>query len=119
MTEKELRKLKRSDFLQLLLTQGKDMAAVQSRLEETTRELVQLKETCEQQKSEISEKDGIIANLEGIIGSKDATIAALRQEIEDMKAIMSALRLIDAEKDDTEGRNPYEQKKKKSGDAKS
>lgn len=86
MTEKELRKLKRRDFLQLLLAQGKDMSAVQTRLDETTEELGQLQATNERLKAKLDEKDELIEKLKGRLDNKDATISALQQEIEDMKA---------------------------------
>lgn len=86
MTEKELRKLKRRDFLQLLLTQGKDMSALETHLDETTKELEQVNATNERLKAKLDEKDELIEKLKGRLDNKDATISELRQEIEDMKA---------------------------------
>lgn len=86
MTAKELRKLKRSDFLQLLLTQGKDMSAVQARLDETAEELEQTKATVERLIAKLDEKDELIEKLKGRLDNKDATISELQQEIEDTKA---------------------------------
>ncbi|MCH5191517.1 MAG: hypothetical protein J1F23_05065 [Oscillospiraceae bacterium] len=85
MTEKELRKLKRSDYLQLLLTQGKDMSAVQTRLDETTEEIGQLQAANEHLKAKLNEKDEQIEKLKERLDDKDATISALRREIEEMK----------------------------------
>lgn len=85
MTEKELRKLKRSDFLQLLITQGKDMSAVQTRLDETTQELEQLQTTNADLKAKVDEKDELIEKLVGRLDDKETTISALQQEIGDIK----------------------------------
>lgn len=81
MTEKELRKLKRSDFLQLLLVQSKEMAAVQARLDETMAELAQLRANNEH----LNAQNELIEQLKGNLDSKEETINALRQEIESMK----------------------------------
>lgn len=85
MTEKELRKLKRSDFLQLLLAQGKDMSAVQARMEEILAEMEQVQETNDRLRAKLDEKDAQIERLKGRLDNKDATIDALRQEIEEIK----------------------------------
>ena len=85
MTEKELRKLKRSDFLQLLLTQGQDMAELQTTLDKTEKELRQLQDTNERLIAKLDEKDELIEKLKGRLDDKDATIAELQQEIEDIK----------------------------------
>ena len=86
MTEKELRKLKRSDFLQLLLAQGKDMADMQARLDKATEEIKQLQATNEHLNAKIDEKDELVDNLMGRLDDRDAAIKALQQEIEDIKA---------------------------------
>ena len=86
MTEKELRKLKRSDFLQMLITQGKDMAALQARLDESLKELEDLRAEFVIQNAKLDEKDEVIKSLIGRLDDKDATINDLKQEIEDVKA---------------------------------
>lgn len=86
MTEKELRRLKRSDFLQMLLQQGKDMAALQDRLDESLKELEDMRAEFVLQNAKLDEKDELIKSLIGQLDDKDATIGALQQEIEDMKA---------------------------------
>lgn len=83
MTEKELRKLKRSDFLQLLLAQSKEMAALQSRLEETVQELTQLRASNER----LNAQNELIEELKGNLDSKNATISELRQEIQALKSV--------------------------------
>ncbi|MCH5182601.1 MAG: hypothetical protein J1E00_00360 [Oscillospiraceae bacterium] len=82
MTEKELRKLKRGDFLQLLLAQSKEMAALQARLEETVQELTQLRASNER----LNAQNELIEELKGNLDSKNATISELRQEIEALKS---------------------------------
>ena len=86
MTEKELRKLKRGDFLQLLLAQGKDMAALQARLDEALAALEQSRAANERLKGELAEKNALIEKFKGRLNTKDATINALRQEIADLMA---------------------------------
>lgn len=86
MTEKELRKLKRSDFLQMLITQGKDMAALQARLDKSLSELEDLRADFVIQNAKLDEKDEVIKSLIGRLDDKDATINDLKQEIEDIKA---------------------------------
>lgn len=86
MTEKELRKLKRSDFLQLLLAQGKDMAALQTQLNEALDALEQSRAANERLKAKLAENDTQIEKLRGRLNTKDATINALRQEIADLMA---------------------------------
>lgn len=99
MTEKELRKLKRGDFLQLLLAQGKDMAALQARLDEALELLEHAQAANEDLKAELDERDGRIEKIKSRLDVKDATIRALRQEIEDLMASMPV---------DPEGRRPAE-----------
>lgn len=99
MTEKELRKLKRSDFLQLLITQGKDLSAVQARFDEQAAELEKLQAVSEDLRAKLGEKDELIKELKGQLDNKEATVLALRQEIEDMMAIMKAIRWTQSESD--------------------
>lgn len=82
MTEKELHKLKRQDFLQLLLTQGQEMAELQTQLKDTTAELEQIRMTDERLKEKLNEKDELIEKLKGRLDQKDATINSLRTEME-------------------------------------
>lgn len=86
MTEKELHKLKRQDFLQLLLTQGQEMAELQTQLKDTTAELEQIRETDERLKEKLNEKDELIEKLKGRLDQKDATINSLQAEMEEERA---------------------------------
>lgn len=99
MTEKELRKLKRSDFLQLLLAQSKDLTAVQARLDEASAELERLRALNEELNARLGEKEELINDLRGRLEGKEATIRASRREIEDMKAIMRLVSWDDPGKD--------------------
>ena len=78
MTEKELHKLKRQDFLQLLLTQGHDLEEMQARLDEANAELEQIQQTDERLKEKLNEKDELIEKLKSRLDQKDAAIRALR-----------------------------------------
>ena len=82
LTEKELHKLKRQDFLQLLLTQGQEVASLQARLYETTEALDEMTQMSERLKAKLNEKDELIEKLKGRLDQKDATIRQLRSEME-------------------------------------
>ena len=82
MTEKELNKLRKQDFLELLLTQGQQMAELQATLEATTAELEETKATNERLKVKLNEKDELIEKLKGRLDNKDATIHSLRETME-------------------------------------
>lgn len=82
MTDKELRKLRRQDLLQLLLAQGKETAALQESLEEKKREYDELLAGNERLKDKLNEKDALIEKLKMRLDDKDAKIHGLRTEME-------------------------------------
>lgn len=81
MTEKELRHLRRQDFLQLLLMQGTEMQELQKTLEDTQQELELLRQSNERIKARLDEKDALIERLKSRLDAKDATIRKLVNEI--------------------------------------
>ena len=82
MTEKELRKLKKQDYLQLLVAQGQEMAELQAQLSETTTEIDETQSANVRLKSKLDEKDELIEKLKDRLDEKDALIARLRQELD-------------------------------------
>ena len=81
MTEKELRKLRREDFLQLLLAQGTEMSEMQTRLDETMAELQHFQTNNEHLKEKLDEKDELIEKLKSRLNQKDASIRRLLADI--------------------------------------
>ncbi len=86
MTEKELRKLRRQDFLQLLLMQGTELTELQEKLDKTQEDLELTRQSNERIKERLNEKDELIEKLKGRLDAKDAAIHALRAEIAERQA---------------------------------
>ena len=63
MTDKELRKLRRSELLEMMIQQKKTVAAAQTELEETRKELEDLQETYERLRKKLDDKDAKIHEL--------------------------------------------------------
>lgn len=83
MDEKEFRKLKRQDFLELLLTQGQELADLQERFDKTARELELSRESNDRLKRRLDEKDALIERLKERLDAKDARIRELRGRLDD------------------------------------
>lgn len=81
MTEKELRKLRRQDFLQLLLMQGTELTELQQKLEQTQAELALAQQSNERIKTRLDEKDALIEKLKSRLDAKDVTIRRLVNEM--------------------------------------
>lgn len=79
MAEKELRKLKRRELLQMLLVQCEESERLQGELDEITAEHEAMTESYERLKVKLNVKDERL-------NQKDARIAELTKEIEEMKA---------------------------------
>ncbi len=86
MTEKELHRLSRQDFLQLLLMQGTEMQQLNETLEASEQELALLRQGNERLKTRLDEKDALIEHLKRRLDAKDETIRALRAELESRQA---------------------------------
>lgn len=82
MTEKELRRLRRPDLLQLLLAQGKEAVALQAQLEERSAELAESQAMGGRLKEKLDEKDALIEKLKGRLDEKDARIRELESEMQ-------------------------------------
>lgn len=85
MTEKELHRLGRKDLLQLLVTQGKEAAALQDELEAAAAANAEQEATLVRLKAKLDEKDALIEKLKGRLDDKDARIKALEEEMEAWK----------------------------------
>lgn len=81
MTEKELRKLSRQDFLQLLLMQGNELKTLQETLDKTKAELELTQQSNERIKLRLNEKDALIEKLKSRLDAKDVTIRKLVNEM--------------------------------------
>ena len=85
MTEKELHRLRRGDLLHLLVTQGREAAALHQELEEAQTRIDDLEAGLERLKVKLNEKDELIEKLKGRLDQKDARIKALEEEMEAWK----------------------------------
>ena len=79
MADKELKKLKRSELLQMLLIQCEESERLQGELDEITAEHEAMSESYERLKVKLSVKDDRL-------NQKDAKIAELKKEIEEIKS---------------------------------
>ena len=82
MIEKELHRLRRQDLLQLLLSQGKEALALQTKLNDTDSALIQTRADYDRLKEKLDEKDAVIEKLKGRLDAKDARISELKAEME-------------------------------------
>ncbi len=85
MTEKELHRLRRQDLLQLLLSQGKEALALQTRLSNTSSALIQTKAGYDRLKEKLNEKDTLIEKLKSRLDAKDARIGELKREMDALR----------------------------------
>lgn len=81
MTEKELHRLHRQDLLQLLLSQGKEALALQTKLNEVNTTLIQTQTGYERLKDKLDDKDALIEKLKRKLDRKDARIRELEKEL--------------------------------------
>ena len=91
MTEKDLHKLRKQDYLQLLVAQGQEMVELQAQLDETTAELEQVTETDERLKSKLNDKDAQIEKLKLKLNDKDAQMEKLKAKLNDKDAQLDKL----------------------------
>lgn len=83
MTDKELRKLRRQDLLELLVEQSKEAAKFQGERDDKQAELSQILESYERLKGKLDEKDELIEKLKGRLDEKDAAIEAAEIQSEE------------------------------------
>lgn len=82
MTDKDLRRLRRQDLLQMLVAQSKEAARLQTELEEEKNERNTLQEGYERLKEKLDAKDALIEKLKGRLNHKDDQIQELQEEME-------------------------------------
>ena len=80
MTEKELHKLRRQDLLELLLSQSKEAARLQTELERLERESEERESSYVRLKEKLDEKDRQLEKLKKRLDEKDARIEQLQGE---------------------------------------
>lgn len=84
MTEKEFRKLRTLDLIQILLTQGNEETRLQTELEKQKEHLAQLSEYNEELKTMLNDKDALIETLKQDLNQSDADIQNLRSELKEL-----------------------------------
>lgn len=93
MNEKEFRRLRRQDLLQLLLVQGKEMAEVKGELAESNTRTATLEAQVERLKDKLNEKDETIERLKEKLNDKDAQmneqLGRLKEKLNDKDAQMN------------------------------
>lgn len=80
MTEKEFHKMKSTDLVQLLLTQGKEDSLLQAGLELKKEKIESLKEHNDSLKQMLNERDALTEQLKKDLDLSDARIRRLEQE---------------------------------------
>ncbi len=86
MTEKELHKLKRHDLLSLLVAQGQEGLALETKLAETDGQLNETTRLSERLKERLNEKDAQIERLKERLNEKDAQIERLKEKLDEKDA---------------------------------
>ena len=86
MAEKELRRLKRQELLQLLLAQVKEAEELQEKLHGTESQLKEANEILERLKARLNSKDAQIHKLKGRLDKKDAQIKSLKATEERLRS---------------------------------
>lgn len=99
MTDKELRRLRRQDLLQLLVEQSKEAARLQMESNEKRKELAQLNEGYERLKDKLDEKDEQLGTLKERLNEKDALLEKLKNRLDEKDALLEKLKSRLDEKD--------------------
>ena len=81
MTEKEFRKLRSLDLIQILLTQSNEEVRLQEELDRQTEHLEVLHAHNENLKTALNDKDALIEKLKQDLNQSDAAIHSLREEL--------------------------------------
>ncbi len=85
MTEKELYKLHRPDLLQLLLTQGREAADLQTKLTGSSETLAETQDVLERLKGKLDDKDVLIRRLRIHLDEKDEMIRKQQEELDELR----------------------------------
>ena len=92
MTDKELRRLRRQDLLQLLVEQSKEAARLQTESDEKSEELARLNESCERLKGKLDEKDTQLERLKEKLNEKDVLLEKLKEKLNEKDALLEKLK---------------------------
>lgn len=98
MTDKELRKLRRQELLELLVAQSKEAARFKTELDEKTEELSGVLESLDRLKEKLNDKDESIEKLKGRLDEKDALIEKLKGRLDEKDALIEKLKAVGWEK---------------------
>ena len=86
MTDKEFRKLKRGDLLELLLAENRENTELSRALEESRQEKQSLLKEISGLKQQTEQRDAEIKNLWKKLEEKEADLAELQREFEELKS---------------------------------
>lgn len=92
MTDKELRRLRRRDLLQLLVEQSRETARLQTESDEKSEELAQLNENFERLKGKLDDKDIQLERLKEKLNEKDAFLEKLKGRLNEKDALLEKLK---------------------------
>lgn len=92
MTDKELRRLRRQDLLQLLVEQSKEAARLQTESDEKSEELARLNESFERLKGKLDEKDTQLERLKEKLNEKDVLLEKLKEKLNEKDALLEKLK---------------------------
>ena len=92
MTDKELRRLRRQDLLQLLVEQGREAARLQTESDEKSEELARLNESDERLKAKLDDKDAQLERLKEKLNEKDALLVKLKGRMNEKDALLEKLK---------------------------
>lgn len=85
MTEKEFRKLRAKDLVQLLLTQGGEASQLQEQIDKKGEELAALLEDNDDLKIKLDDRDAYIENLKKDLDQRDIQIRDLEREFDTLR----------------------------------
>lgn len=92
MTDKEFRRLRKRELLQLLVRQGREAVGIQESLAKRTGELEAERDCTERLKRKLDEKDAQIERLKERLGGKDAQLERLKEKLDEKDAQIEHLK---------------------------
>lgn len=91
MTDKEFRRLRKRELLQLLVRQGREAVGIQESLAKRTGELEAERDCTERLKGKLDEKDAQLERLKEKLDEKDAQIEHLKRRLDQKDLKIEAL----------------------------
>lgn len=92
MTNKELKKLRREDLLEMLLNQSKDVAQKNETLDALESELAEQRSVDERLKEKLNDKDAQMEHLKEKLNEKDVQLERLKARLDEKDAAIQSLR---------------------------